>query len=166
MCFSRPARRSWALGCVLPGFTPLEEIDLCIAIDMSGSISDEMANEMLSEIIGMTEQFNCFKIKLLTFDTKIYNPVDITENTIDELWEYKAYGGGGTNFHCIWEHLKDEDYVPEQLVVFTDGYPMPEGQNGGWGDDEYCETLFVIHGNTTIEPPFGEVTYYEFELEY
>jgi hypothetical protein len=40
--------------------------------------------------------------------------------------------------------------------MFTDGYPW-----GSWGDENYCDTVFIIHGNTTIVPPFGEFAYYE-----
>ena len=56
--------------------------------------------------------------------------------------------------------LKDEDIVPERLVVFTDGYPW-----NGWGDENYCDTLWIIHGNNTIEAPFGVTTYYEDHVE-
>jgi hypothetical protein len=47
------------------------------------------------------------------------------------------------------------------LVVFTDGYPF-----GSWGEADYCDTMFVIHGSTTIEAPFGITTYYELSREH
>lgn len=158
MAFQRPSRRSWALGCILPGFIPEEEIDICIALDMSGSITVDMAREMLSEVYGMTKQFNCFRIRLLTFDTKVYNPVDFDESNVEKLFEYDVKGGGGTSFECVWDYMKKEDYRPKQLLMFTDGYPC-----GSWGDPEYCDTLFIIHGTTTIKSPFGGTVYYEFE---
>jgi hypothetical protein len=45
--------------------------------------------------------------------------------------------------------------------MFTDGYP-----GGGWGEEEYCDTLFIIHGSTTIEAPFGITAYYELSKEH
>jgi len=40
--------------------------------------------------------------------------------------------------------------------MFTDGYP-----GSGWGDPNYCDTLFIIHGSTSIVAPFGLTAYYE-----
>ena len=40
--------------------------------------------------------------------------------------------------------------------MFTDGYPF-----GSWGNEAYCDTLFVIHGSDHIVPPFGEHAYYD-----
>jgi len=44
--------------------------------------------------------------------------------------------------------------------MFTDGYPW-----GSWGDEFYCDTVFIIHGTDKIVPPFGEYAYYEFAKE-
>ena len=158
MSFQRPSRRSWGTGCIFPGYLPEETIDICIALDMSGSITNEMAKEMLGEIVGMTKQFPSFRIKLLCFDTSVYNPQTFTDADINKLLAYRVKGGGGTDFDAVWEYMKAEKYKPKQLIMFTDGYPF-----GSWGDADYCETLFVIHGTTSIVAPFGGTVYYEFE---
>lgn len=160
MAFNRPSRRSWALGCVLPGYIPQEDIDICIALDMSGSITDAMARDMITEVYGMMGQFPSFKIRLMTFDTRVYNPVDFDENNINDILSYDVKGGGGTEFMAVWDHMKADEYRPKQLIMFTDGYPC-----GSWGDEDYCDTLFVIHGTTTIKSPFGATVYYEFSEE-
>lgn len=160
MAFYRPSRRSWNYGCILPGFLPEETIDICIALDMSGSITDSMAKEMLGEVLGMTRQFTQFRIKLLCFDTQVYNPEDFDETTIEKLLKYRVKGGGGTDFDAVWNFMKEENYKPKQLIMFTDLYPW-----NSWGDPDYCETLFVGHGTTSIVPPFGQVCYYEFQNE-
>jgi hypothetical protein len=46
--------------------------------------------------------------------------------------------------------MKDNEVHPHQLVMFTDGYP-----GGSWGDPDYCDTLFVVHGSRDITAPFG-----------
>ena len=69
---------------------------------------------------------------------------------------YEPQGGGGTDFMCNWEYMKQEDIQPNRFVMFTDGYPV-----GSWGDEFYCETVFVIHGPDHIKPPFGNYAYYE-----
>jgi hypothetical protein len=42
--------------------------------------------------------------------------------------------------------------------MFTDGYPF-----GSWGDEQYCDTVFIMHGTTSIFPSFGQYAYYEEE---
>jgi predicted metal-dependent peptidase len=79
-----------------------------------------------------------------------------TPSNQDDLLDYEIQGGGGTAFEAVWEYLKQEDIVPERLVMFTDGYP-----NATWGDENYCSTLFVVHGNKNIVAPFGQTAYYE-----
>ena len=52
--------------------------------------------------------------------------------------------------------MKENEIEPDQLIMFTDGYPY-----GSWGDDEYCDTLFVIHGDERIQAPFGQTVHYD-----
>jgi predicted metal-dependent peptidase len=117
---------------------------------MSGSISNKMARDFLSEIKGIMDQFKDFHIKLWCFDTDIYNVVDITADSIHEFESYEPKGGGGTDFDCNWQMMKDENLVPKKFIMFTDGYPF-----GSWGDPDYCDTLFVVHGSKDITAPFG-----------
>jgi predicted metal-dependent peptidase len=92
---------------------------------------------------------------LFCFDTAVHNPESFASDDIHDIEEYELGGFGGTDFAPIFNHLKEEEIDPERLVVFTDGYPY-----GSWGDPDYCDTLWVIHGSTTIEAPFGTTTYY------
>jgi predicted metal-dependent peptidase len=152
----KPSRKGWHLSAVLPGSNVQDTIDICVCIDMSGSISDEQARDFLSEIKGIMEVYQDFKIKLWCFDTQVYNEQDFDGYTIDEFDSYQPMGGGGTDFDVNWEYMKDHDIQPKKFIMFTDGYPC-----GSWGDELYCDTIFIIHGNNTIVPPFGEYAYYE-----
>ena len=154
--FSRPNRKSMHSGAILPGMMNEETIDVCASIDMSGSISDDMARDFLSEIKGIMDEYKDFKLKLWCFDTGIYNYAEFTGDNADEILEYKPKGGGGTDFDANWEYMKEEQIEPKKFIMFTDGYPC-----GSWGDEQYCDTLFIIHGNETIIPPFGNYAYYK-----
>ena len=151
----RPSRRGWHMDAVMPGMTPGEEIDVVVAIDMSGSISNKQAQAFLSEIGGMMEAFDGYRVHVFCFDTEIYNPQDFSSENLDTIETYNPAGGGGTDFTAIFKYLKDNDNVPKRLIVFTDGLPC-----GSWGDAEYCDTTWVIHGSTDIKPPFGQWAYY------
>lgn len=154
--FKRPSRKSYHLGYILPGREDQQKIEVTCAIDNSASMTEEMIRDLLSEVKGIATEFGDFEINVFCFDTKIYNHVVFTPDNIDEIEEYEAFGGGGTLFECIWDHMIELDHEPKKLIVFTDGYP-----NSTWGNEHYCDTIFLIHGSTTIEAPFGTTVYYE-----
>jgi predicted metal-dependent peptidase len=155
--FMRPNRKGWHMSAILPGSQFQETIDICIAIDMSGSIGDDQAKDFISEIKGIMEEYQDYKIKLWCFDTKVYNEKDF-DGYGDDIMEYEVMGGGGTEFDANWDYMKEHDINPKKFIMFTDGYPW-----GSWGDENYCDTFFVIHGNNSIVPPFGAHAYYEFK---
>jgi predicted metal-dependent peptidase len=152
----RPSRRSWHMDAVMPGMTPGEEIDVVVAIDMSGSISNKQAQQFLGEISGMMEAFDGYKVHVFCFDTEIYNPQDFTSENMDTIDGYEPAGGGGTDFDAIFDYLKKVGNVPKRLICFTDGYPC-----GSWGDPDYCDTTWIIHGDPDPNPPFGQFAIYD-----
>lgn len=152
----RPSRKSWHLDAILPGQNNAQMIDICISVDLSGSISDKQCKDFFNEIHGIMQLYSeAFKIHVWTFDTEVYNPQIFTQDNLDEILNYVPQGGGGTTFEANWEFMKENDIEPKKFIMFTDGYPC-----GTWGDPDYCDTLFVVHGSTTIEAPFGVTTYY------
>jgi predicted metal-dependent peptidase len=154
--WGRPNRRSWHMDAIMPGMTPGEEIDVTVAIDMSGSISNKQASMFLGEIAGMMGSFSGYKVHVFCFDTKTYNPADFTSENMDLIDEYEPMGGGGTDFDCIFDYLKENAIDPKRLIVFTDGYPC-----GSWGDKDYCDTTWIIHGDKDPHPPFGTWAIYD-----
>jgi len=155
--FARPSRKSWSTGgAILPGMPPDFKAEVAVALDTSGSMSESQLRDLLGEVMGIMNQFADFELTLWCFDTKTYNVEKFTPENKDELDDYKIAGGGGTSFEVNWELMEDMDFVPNKLVVFTDGYPC-----GTWGTEDYCDTIFLIHGTKTIEAPFGTTCYYE-----
>ena len=154
--FSRPNRKSQHSGAILPGMTNDETIDVSIAIDMSGSISDAMAKDFLSEVKGIMDEYVDFTLDLWCFDTQVYGYQKFTGDTADEIMSYECKGGGGTDFDVNYDFMKNEGIEPKKFIMFTDGYPC-----GSWGDEDYCDSLFIVHGNETIVSPFGQTAYYK-----
>lgn len=152
----RPSRRGWHMDAIMPGMNPGEEIDVVVSLDMSGSISNSQAQAFLGEIAGMMDAFDGYKVHVFCFDTKTYNPQDFNSDSMDTIDEYEPMGGGGTDFDCIFEYLKENAIDPKRLIVFTDGYPC-----GSWGDPDYCDTTWIIHGDKNPNPPFGTFAIYD-----
>ena len=154
--FMRPSRRGWHLDAILPAMNPGEEIDVVVSLDMSGSISTKQGQAFLGEIAGMMDTFDGYKVHVFCFDTETYNPKDFTSENMDSIDEYEPVGGGGTDFDCIFTYLKENAIEPKRLIVFTDGYP-----HGSWGDPNYCDTTWIIHGDKDPNPPFGTFAIYD-----
>jgi predicted metal-dependent peptidase len=154
----RASRRGWHMDAIMPGMKNDEMIDIAVAVDASGSIDERMLKDFLSEVQGIMDQFAAYRIHILTFDTRVYNPETYNSDNLDSICDYEVKGGGGTDFDCVFEYLKEEQIEPKRLVVFTDGYPF-----GSWGDENYADTVWIIHGNTTVVPPWGQYAYYEKE---
>ena len=154
--FSRPNRKSIHSGAILPGMLNDETIDVSVAIDMSGSISDAQAQDFLSEVKGIMDEYVDFNLDLWCFDTDVYNYAKFSADNADEIMSYEPKGGGGTDFDANYNFMKNEGLEPKRFIMFTDGYPC-----GSWGDEDYCETLFIIQGNDSIIAPFGQTAHYK-----
>ena len=152
----RASRKGWHMDAVMPGMKVDPMIDIAIAIDASGSIDERMLKDFLGEVQGIMDSFPAYKIHIITFDTDTYNPAQYDSDNLDDICDYEVSGGGGTDFDCIFKYLKDNEIEPKRLVVFTDGYPF-----GSWGDENYADTVWILHGTTTIEPPWGQFAYYD-----
>lgn len=158
--FQRLGRRSWGSGYILPGNDFANTVDILVAIDASGSLTDEMLRDIKSEVKGIMETFGDFKLRVLSFDVEVYNFEEFGPHNLSDFDRWQPGGGGGTMFECVWEYMKRNDIEPARLVFFTDGLP-----NSTWGDPDYCDTLFVIFGNPQIKAPFGLTAHYEDHLK-
>jgi len=154
----RASRKGWHMDAVMPGMKLDPMIDIALFIDASGSMDESMLKDILSETANIMESFPAYKIHVVTFDTECYNPQQYDSENLDDIRDYEVQGGGGTDFDSIFKYLKDNEIEPKRLVVFTDGYPW-----GSWGDENYADTVWILHGTTTIVPPWGQYAYYDAE---
>ena len=154
--FMRPSRKSHSTNCIIPGMNNAQKLEVDCSIDMSGSISNAQAKDFLGEVKGIMNQFTDYVLRVWCFDTDVYGMEKFTPENVDEIDDYQTTGGGGTDFECNWKFMKENDIEPKQFILFTDGYPC-----GGWGDAQYCDTVFLIHGNQSTVAPFGITVHYE-----
>jgi predicted metal-dependent peptidase len=155
--FLRPNRKGWHLAAILPGMDRDVKIDVSLAIDTSGSISQSMLTEFVSEIAGIMDQYDQYRIRIWQFDTAVYGYEEFSSDDGNDIREYNIRGGGGTSFQANWDYMVKNEIEPDQFIVFTDGMP-----HGGWGNPDYCDTVFLIHteyGRPVA--PFGQSVYYE-----
>ena len=143
--FIVPSRKAWHTGAVLPGTKNDETIDVCIAIDTSGSIRDEQV-KALGEVQTSRTQYADYNIKIWCFDTNNHNEQDYSAHD-DSIENYKIAGGGGTDFMANWEYMKENGIESKSLSCSqTDTHGIP------WGRPDYCDTVFVVHEHHDKNP--------------
>jgi predicted metal-dependent peptidase len=158
--WQRQSRKSMAGGYYLPAMDNDDMVSVDMGIDTSGSMTSEMLKDILGEVKGIMEQFADFRLRVWCFDTRTYKIWEFGPDTLDDIYEFQLEGGGGTLFECNWEMMREEEIMPDQLIICTDGYPC-----GSWGEEDYCETVFLVHGHKDIVAPFGITVHHEKALE-
>ena len=156
--WQRPSRRGWHMDAVMPGMLPGNQIDVVIGIDTSGSITDTDLKIFLSEIRGIMETYEEYRIHVLGWDTEVHNSEVFTSDNISSIEEFEPGGGGGTDPHCVWSWLEENDIQPKKLIMFTDYCFF------GWSPEQveqYCDTVWIIKGNKEARPEFGVYAHYE-----
>jgi predicted metal-dependent peptidase len=150
--FYRPSRKGMQQGFVLPGMKKDEALDICIAIDTSGSIDDQTLKVFFSEIQGIMEQYDDYTIRIWSFDAEVHNEQIFRSDEGGDITTYIPAGGGGTTFEANWEYMKKNDIEPKVFIMFTDMCP-----NAGWGDPTYCDdVIFVGYRSGGRVAPFGK----------
>lgn len=153
--FAPPDRRFCDSPFFLPDFNEKEDTveNILFMIDTSGSMSNKEITAAFCEIKGALEQFNG-KLKgwLGFFDADVVPPIPF-EN-VEELCVIRPEGGGGTNFDCVFEYVREcmEETPPASIIILTDGYaPFPEECAA-----DGIPVLWLLN-NTMVDPPWGKV---------
>lgn len=154
----RPSRRSWHMDAIMPGMIPGNRVDVTVAIDTSGSITDNDIKLFLSEVKGIMDSYDDYNINIFCWDTSVHAPAKFSPDNMSDIMEYVPGGGGGTDPHCIWDYLKENEIEPKKLVVFTDFCFW------GWEPrsvEDYCDTVWIIKDNKDAQPEFGVFAHYD-----
>ena len=116
-----------------------------IVIDTSGSVSEELIKNFLTECLTIAKNN---KIKVGFFDTKFYGFHDIRNE--DDINELKIEGGGGTNFDPAVEAFTDS--CPNKIIFTDGGASMPEKE---------VDATWIVFGyyKHEINPKGGNVIY-------
>lgn len=114
-------KKSIACGEYLPDIIK-EKVEVCVVVDLSGSIGQEELDDFLSEIIGMAKAFQeRLDIHLLTHEISVNDYYQVKNGSIEKIKKLKMRGGGGTSHIGVFNYIKER--INAKCVVFlTDGY--------------------------------------------
>lgn len=140
--YSKPSKRSISVGFYMP-YIKKEEVDIAIAVDTSGSISQTELTEFLSEMVGISKSFANLNMYVIICDAKVQEVLEIKNGSIPQIMDIKCKGGGGTDHKVVFEHIRENKPSTKLLIAFTDGYTdLP--------DEITTNTIWVIcKGGTT-----------------
>lgn len=144
--WARRSKKSIAIGTYLPDIVK-EKIDVCIAIDTSGSIGQEELVDFISEVVGISKAYkNSLSLRLLTHDVAVHNDYLIENGNIEKIKKIEIKGGGGTSHHEITEYINEKIPMCRAVVFFTDGESdIDEIEFDKFGFD----SIFIISKNGT-----------------
>jgi predicted metal-dependent peptidase len=145
--YMRPSRKGWNCDAVLPSMNHEPAVECTVALDLSGSIGEVEMKDFMSELMGICQQHQSYKITLLTWGTKCYYSGTFTEDDGDDaIINAELKGGGGTSPACIWKWCEENDHDPKQLVIITDGFV------DSWAN-QYADrypTLWLVHKSDAV----------------
>ena len=131
---------------IFPGLRS-HQINLVVALDTSGSVSDKELNAFVSELNAIKGQVRA-RITILGCDERIVDKNIQTFEPWDTLVLPDFYlGGGGTAFEPVFQWVDKLDIRPDLLIYFTDGkahFPNPVSY----------PVIWVIKGK--VIPPWGQ----------
>ena len=118
--YMKPSKRFSSTGVYIPSVTK-QEIELYIALDSSGSISDIEYSTFLSEVASIVTQFENVKGYVIVCDAEVHDVTEI-DNQFDPSFMH-GHGYGGTSCIPVFKWIKDEkDERIRLLIYMTDGY--------------------------------------------
>lgn len=135
----------------LPSLYSEALVDIAVAVDTSGSVSDEEFHRFVSEVGSIFKSHKPKKITLIQFDTSLKAINEV--HSLDELKALKFTGRGGTIIKPVidWVH----ENKPQLMMIFSDGgfhhYNQPVKS----------PLLWMIHDNPKFTAPYGKVIHYE-----
>lgn len=154
---------AYATGAAIPG-TMKQGMgklqDTVIAVDVSGSVSDVLYTQFISEIAKILKLYKT-KIRIVFFDDKVYEDDIrfIDASSINKLKEAHPRGYGGTNVNVVTEFMKAKGWKPRVFILMTDGYVNPDPVF-----DKMSKKLFIVSDHDATLKPFGRtVRMYEDE---
>jgi predicted metal-dependent peptidase len=150
--WQRPNKRYLGQGLILPGFIPDALHLMNFGIDVSGSISHEMAQKMLSEVSGALDDGTADQLNVIYFDTEVRH---VDTFTPGDLVQCRVIAGGGTHFDDTFKWIKNNAADAACTAVLTDMMTASFGEDPGhpvlWG--AYLPQAMLA----SIKPPFGDI---------
>lgn len=141
-------------GIYLPSMGAPGPSHIVVAIDTSGSMSDDILADVIAEIDKLRSATEC-RLTLIQCDADIQKVEEFDEYSGTSFARYRVFGRGGTSFKPVFNWIRDQSqrgiYQFDTLIYLTDGYgDFPEKSPN-------YPVLWIMTKSGKSEAPFGEV---------
>ena len=116
-----PNRRYISCGLYLPSRRDTR-LQAVLAIDTSGSISNDELNMFAAELMTLLNSFGQYELTVICCDAKIQTVETYTQDTFFDSKNIVFKGGGGTSFTPVFQYVNKYLMETQILIYFTDGY--------------------------------------------
>lgn len=124
--------------------------EIAVAIDISGSISDEEFKQAIKEVLDIVKNYN-HEITIIECDKEVKCTYKV--KTINDIKD-RCFSGGGTRFTPVFQYANSKNI--NLLVYFTDG----KGEDKLQVKPKGYKVLWVISGRgdkLSLNEPYGAV---------
>jgi predicted metal-dependent peptidase len=137
----------------MPGYADDNIYNLIICFDVSGSVNDDMLQNMKSETAALIDQDLVNQVTLIAVDTRP-GSIEVVTNS-DGVLNWHPKGGGGTDFRSAMELIKEEYGNSVGMLFLTDMETMSYGEEPPF---PVVWVNFAPHNNR--KAPFGRTVEY------
>jgi predicted metal-dependent peptidase len=116
-----PHQQYLAMGIHYPSLSQDSLGEIVVAVDTSGSITDNEFKDFLGEISAILGDCNPSKVHLMQCDTQVQSVVEFTAQDLP-MKDVELRGRGGTDFRPVFEYIESNEIQPQVLVFMTDMY--------------------------------------------
>jgi len=140
-----PSKRYLHIPLYMPSMKG-EFLEIAVAVDTSGSISQPELEAFVSEMQNIADQFENYRVHVYACDAAIHGYTIVEEQ---DDWP-KSYGGrGGTDFRPVFKDIEEKGLDISVLVYLTDSY-------GSFPDAAPSYPVLWVINQPNREVPFGE----------
>ena len=166
--WNKPSRAGIANGIILPSSGTAPKLNIGVAIDTSGSISEKEIDAMMNHLFTILQQFKSFEIDVWSCGSIVYEDtlMKITNSSKSKLKDFQVKSDGGNdmrkNFEFIKKHYKGRDKI-DLLLIMSDFYDPLDGDTETTSP---CPVIYMCIDHKDFKKPSkikGEV--YPFEIE-
>jgi len=143
-----PSKKYYTHGVYLPGLAS-EYIELAVAIDSSGSVSDEEMSVFVGAVEELMNSLADYTIHLIVCDAEVHSYQKLIRGS--KIDKSKIRGYGGTNFMPAFDYIKKKGIRPDLFIYLTDGFPIK------WPEKPPSYPVLWVINNDRASVPWGHV---------
>ena len=148
LTWTRPNRRFVSQELYLPSrYSEGRLGGVCVAIDVSGSISHRIMDAFVTETVELLTKFAPEWVKVIWWDS-VCLVADADIDNPETLKEQDVYGGGGTDYACVPPAISALPEQPDVVICLTDGYVS-------WPTEEAIKWPHITIHTSRNPAPFG-----------